>query len=146
MHLICMCLQNDLDWWFCFFRASWGFAKYRITLAFMTSESLIHICVHVCVCVCVYSCVCVCVCIYMGFPGGSEGKVYLEKAVQPTPVFLPGESHGQRSLAGYSPRGHKESDTTEWLTPLFSFFHVHTHTHTYMPAFETEFCICTHNI
>ena len=35
---------------------------------------------------------------------------------QPTPVFLPGESHGQRSLAGYSPWGHKESDTTKWLT------------------------------
>ena len=33
---------------------------------------------------------------------------------QPTPVFLPGESHGQRSLAGYSPRGCKESDTTEY--------------------------------
>ena len=32
---------------------------------------------------------------------------------QPTPVFLPGESHGQRSLAGYSPEGNKESDTTE---------------------------------
>ena len=30
-----------------------------------------------------------------------------------TPVFLPGESHGQRSLVGYSPWGHKESDTTE---------------------------------
>ena len=30
---------------------------------------------------------------------------------QPTPVLLPGESHGQRSLAGYSPRGHKELDT-----------------------------------
>ena len=29
------------------------------------------------------------------------------------PVFLPGESHGQRSLAGYSPRGLKELDTTE---------------------------------
>ena len=29
---------------------------------------------------------------------------------QPTPVFLPGESHGQRSLVGYSLRGHKESD------------------------------------
>ena len=28
----------------------------------------------------------------------------------PTPVFLPGKSHGQRSLAGYSPWGHKESD------------------------------------
>ena len=34
---------------------------------------------------------------------------------QPTPVFLPGESHGQRSLAGYSPRGRKESNTTERL-------------------------------
>ena len=32
---------------------------------------------------------------------------------QPTPVFLPGESHGQRSLAGYSPWSHKEKDTTE---------------------------------
>ena len=35
---------------------------------------------------------------------------------QPIPVFLPGEFHGQRSLVGYSPWGHKESDTTEWLT------------------------------
>ena len=34
-------------------------------------------------------------------------------AWQPTLVFLPGESHGQRSLAGYSSWGHKESDTTE---------------------------------
>ena len=34
---------------------------------------------------------------------------------QPTPVFLPGESQGQRSLVGYSPRGRKESDTTEQL-------------------------------
>ena len=32
---------------------------------------------------------------------------------QPTPVFLPGESHGWRSLVGYSPWGHKESDMTE---------------------------------
>ena len=35
---------------------------------------------------------------------------------QPTPVLLPRESHGQRSLVGYSPWGHKESDTTERLT------------------------------
>ena len=35
---------------------------------------------------------------------------------QPTPVLLPGESHGQRRLAGYSPWGLKESDTTEQLT------------------------------
>ena len=34
---------------------------------------------------------------------------------QPTPVLLPGESHGRRSLVGYSPRGCKESDTTERL-------------------------------
>ena len=37
----------------------------------------------------------------------------LEKGMLPTPVFLPGEFHGQRSLVGYSPRGHKELDTTE---------------------------------
>ena len=61
-------------------------------------------------------------------PGGSDGK---ESACnggdpassswsgkspgegQPTPVFLPGESHGQRSLAGCSPYGHKESVMTE---------------------------------
>ena len=40
----------------------------------------------------------------------------LDKEWQPTPVFLPGESHGQRSLAGYSPWSRKESDTTEQLT------------------------------
>ena len=33
----------------------------------------------------------------------------------PTPVFLPGEFHGQRSLAGYCPQGHKESDRTKQL-------------------------------
>ena len=33
----------------------------------------------------------------------------------PTPVFLPGEFHGQRSLASYNPWGHKESNMTEWL-------------------------------
>ena len=32
----------------------------------------------------------------------------------PTPVFLPGEFHGQRSLGGYSPKGCKESDPPEW--------------------------------
>ena len=35
---------------------------------------------------------------------------------QPTPGFLPGESHRRRSLVDYSPRGSKESDTTERLT------------------------------
>ena len=67
----------------------------------------------------------------MHFPGGSDSKESacnagylglilelgrsLEKrmAWQPTPVFLPGEFHGQRSLAGCSPQGYKESDTAE---------------------------------
>ena len=47
-----------------------------------------------------------------------------------TPVFLPGESHGQRSLVGCSPRGRKESDTTERLTHTH-IPHTHTHTHTH---------------
>ena len=37
----------------------------------------------------------------------------LEESMTPTLVFLPGESHGQRSLADYSPQGCEESDTTE---------------------------------
>ena len=65
-----------------------------------------------------------------GFPGGSViknptamqemqemhpwiRKIPWRRAWQPTSVFLPGESHGQRSLAGYSPWGHKELDMTE---------------------------------
>ena len=40
-------------------------------------------------------------------------KIIWRRAWQPTPVFLPGESHGQRSLAGHSPQSHKESDVTE---------------------------------
>ena len=40
----------------------------------------------------------------------------LEEAGQPTPVFWPGESQGQRTLVGYSPQGGKEADRAEWLT------------------------------
>ena len=64
----------------------------------------------------------------MGFPGGSEGKESVCKAGDlglipglgrspggghgnPLQVFLLENPHGQRSLAGYSPRGHKELDT-----------------------------------
>ena len=41
------------------------------------------------------------------------GKIPWRREWQPSPVFVPGESHGWRSLVGHSPRGHKESDTTE---------------------------------
>ena len=43
-------------------------------------------------------------------------KIPWTRKRQPIPVFLPGESHGQRSLAGYSPWCSKESDRTEWLS------------------------------
>ena len=42
-----------------------------------------------------------------------SGKIPWRRRWQPAPVFLPGESHGERNLAGYSPQGRKESDTTE---------------------------------
>ena len=63
-----------------------------------------------------------------GFPGSSAGKQSAGNSGNPgsipglgrapgewlpTLVFLPGEFHGQRSLVGYSPWGHKESDTTK---------------------------------
>ena len=44
------------------------------------------------------------------------GKIPWRRSRQPTLVFLPGKSHGQRSLAGYSPWGCKELNTTEWLS------------------------------
>ena len=45
----------------------------------------------------------------------------LEKGMA-SPVFLPGESHGQRSLVGHSPWGHKESDMTEQLTLTYMLY------------------------
>ena len=53
---------------------------------------------------------------------------------QPTPVFLPGESHGQRSLMGYSPWGSKELNITEQLT--------HTHTFIYFLKFSKKSLEC----
>ena len=44
-------------------------------------------------------------------------KIRWRRKWQSTPVFLPGESHGQRSLVGYSPWGHAELDTTEHTHP-----------------------------
>ena len=54
-----------------------------------------------------------------------DGKISWRMEWLPTPVFLPGEFHRQRSLAGYSPWGCKELDTTEWLT--------HTHIYHQIP-------------
>ena len=49
-------------------------------------------------------------CLILGSGRSPRGRKW-----QPTPVFFPGKAHGQRSLAGYSPKGHKELDTTERL-------------------------------
>ena len=76
-----------------------------------------------------------CVFCIVGFPGSTSGKelacqwrrhkrlgfdpwvgkIPWRRAWQPTPVFLPGESHGQRNLVGYSPWGRKGSDMTETI-------------------------------
>ena len=76
----------------------------------------------------------------LGFPGGSDDRVCLQcrrprfdpwvrkiswrKEWLPTPVFLPGESHGQRNLAGYTPWSCTESDTTFTFigNPLWPFY------------------------
>ena len=62
------------------------------------------------------------VCLQCGRPGFEPwfGKIPWRKKWQSTPVLLPGKSHGQRSLVGYSLWGLKESDTTERLH-----FHFH---------------------
>ena len=54
------------------------------------------------------------------------GKIPWRRKLQTTPVFLPREFHGQRSLVGYSTCGHKQLDMTEKLTlSLFIFIHFH---------------------
>ena len=79
-----------------------------VTVVLLIFLVLLFACVRVCVCVCV----CVCVAqLVKNLPAMQETQVLckdpLEKEVQPTPVFLPGKSSGQRSLAGYSPRSSK---------------------------------------
>ena len=44
------------------------------------------------------------------------GKMPWRRKWQPTPVFLPGKSYGQRSPVGYIPKSSKKSDMTEWLS------------------------------
>ena len=58
------------------------------------------------------------VCLQFGKAGFNPwvGEIPWRRERLPTPVFLPGQFHGQRILMGYSPRGRKELDTTESLT------------------------------
>ena len=66
------------------------------------------------------------------------GKITQRTVWQPIPVFLPGEFHGQKRLAGYSPWGRKESDTTEQLT--------HTHTATILRLILRTRHLQTHHL
>ena len=105
----------------------WVFLKYRNTIDFCVLK--INYCLN--------------------FPGGSDGKsvclqygrpgfnpwirkILWRRKWQPTPVLLPGKSHGWRSVVCYSPRGRKESDMTERLhftlqviIPANTFFPLH---------------------
>ena len=58
-------------------------------------------------------------------------KIPWRKTWQPTPVFLPGESHGQRRLVSYSPWSCKELDTTEGPRIYTSSVCIHTSIHIY---------------
>ena len=63
------------------------------------------------------------ICLYCRRPGFNPWvrKIPRRREWLPTAVFLPGESHGQKSLVGYSPWGHKELDMADWLIISFSF-------------------------
>ena len=89
-----------------------------------------HMCVCVCVCVYIYIYIYIYICrtsqvalVLKNLPANAgdvkrhgfnpwAGEIPWSGAWQPTPVFLPAESHGQRNLVGYSPRGRKESYIT----------------------------------
>ena len=65
------------------------------------------------------------------------GKIPWRRKWQPTSVFLPGKSHGQRNQADHSPWGHKELDTIEWLsthTPVYGWPDSLPHLHPFLSA------------
>jgi len=98
--------------------------------AYKYNDTIIYVLIYLQVeCICRYYVSCV----YRGIPAGASsierscqckrhrrhgfspwvGKIPWRRTWQLTPVFLPGEFHRQKRLAGYNPRGHKESDMIE---------------------------------
>ena len=60
----------------------------------------------------------------------------------PIPVFLSGESHGQRSLAGYSPWGHKQTRLTKHSTARGDYFEIYTNIKSLCCTPETNTILC----
>ena len=71
-----------------------------------------------------FVCACVCKGAFFFFFKRSFMEEPQKRQWQPSPVLLPGKSHGQRSLVGCSPCGHEESDTTERLHFHFSLSYI----------------------
>ena len=128
------------------------------------------------VCVCVYIYIYMYVYIPKGLPDGARGKepawqyrrhkrcrsnpwvrkTPWRRAWQPTPVFFPGESHGQRSLAGCSPQGHTVRHDWSNLAyipkciPIYAFIYMYTYLYMYTCEFVhihvyilyMHICIC----
>ena len=104
---------------------------YMVTISFNLCSIMImyiHVCVYICMCM------------YLHGPpqwlNGKEPACWCEfdpwvmnipwvRKWQPTPEFLPGKAHGQRSLVGYSPWGCKESDMTEQLSTCILYIIIH---------------------
>ena len=66
------------------------------------------------------------------------GKIHWRRKWQPTLLFLPGKSHGQRSLVCYTPWDHKELDMCELA--MHAHTHAHTHTHDQFASFPPLIC------
>ena len=90
------------------------------------------------------------ICLQCGRPGFDPwvGKIPWRREWLPTLVFLSGESHGQRSLVGYSPPGRKKSDMTEQLTVSLSYIRLafilevkkKTCIYSFIPVFKKRYC------
>ena len=106
-----MCYYIHTHMCYIFFHSSFGIYIYTHT--------------HICICVYIY------IYIYIH-------THRLNRKWQFTPLFLPGQFHGQRTLAGYSPRDCKESDTTDCAC-------THTHTHNILLSHRKEWsnAICS---
>ena len=126
---------------------------YTVTISFNLCSIMIMY-IHLCVYMFIY----IYMCMYLYGPpqclSGKEPTCWCEfdpwvmnipwvRKWQPTPEFLPGKAHGQRSLVGYSPWGCKESDTTEQLSTCICIHHYTQGTVLPMSPYCFPFILCS---